>query len=44
MVTVCALDRGRVRLGFDAPKEVVIMRTELLTRDGETQRQDGAAS
>jgi carbon storage regulator len=28
-VTVVGIDRGRVRLGFDAPKDISILRAEL---------------
>ena len=31
-VTVLLIDRDRVRLGFEAPKEVKIMREELVRR------------
>ena len=31
-VTIVSIDDNRVRLGFDAPREVAIFRTELLTR------------
>ena len=30
-VTVCDVERGRVRLGIDAPREVIVMRSELET-------------
>lgn len=32
-ITVVEIDRGKVRLGFEAPREVQIMRSELLGRD-----------
>jgi len=32
-VTVLGMFRGQVRLGFEAPKEVVIMREELLEKE-----------
>lgn len=32
-VTVNRIDRNQVRIGFDAPTDVVIMRTELLDRE-----------
>ena len=32
-VIVLGIDRGHVRLGFEAPDEVVIMRQELLEKD-----------
>ena len=36
-VTVCVvdIDRGKVRLSFDAPLDVQIMRSELLEREEE---------
>lgn len=30
-VTVVDIDRGKIRLGFEAPREVVISREELIT-------------
>ena len=32
-VTVLGVDRGHVKLGFEAPEEVVIVREELLEKD-----------
>ena len=32
-ITVLGIDRGQVRLGFEAPKEVNIVREELLEKD-----------
>lgn len=29
-VTVVDIDRGKIRLGFDAPKDIIITRSELL--------------
>lgn len=33
LLTVCRIDQGKVRLGFEAPLDVVISRTELLPTD-----------
>ncbi len=32
-ITVLGIDRGQVRLGFEAPKSVTILREEVLERD-----------
>jgi len=32
-ITVLGIDRGYVKLGFEAPKDVEIMREELLDKD-----------
>ena len=32
-ITILGIDRGVVKLGFEAPEEVVIMREELLGKD-----------
>jgi carbon storage regulator len=34
-VTVVDIDRNKIRLGFDAPDDVKIMREELVRRDGQ---------
>jgi carbon storage regulator CsrA len=34
-VTVIALDHGTVRLGFETPKDVVILREEIVQYEGE---------
>jgi carbon storage regulator len=33
-VTLVAMDRGRVRLGFEAPRQVPVVREELVSRRG----------
>ncbi len=33
VVTVLAIERGKLRLGFEAPRDVRITRKELLTND-----------
>jgi len=35
-ITVLGTDRGVVKLGFEAPSEVIIMREELLEDDSST--------
>ena len=39
VITIVEIDRGRVRVGIDAPKEVKIMRNELIekTIEGESK-------
>ncbi len=32
IITVVEIDRGKVRLGIDAPKDIPVFRTELLER------------
>jgi carbon storage regulator len=32
-ITVADIDRGKIRLGFECPKDVQILREELLTRE-----------
>jgi carbon storage regulator len=39
-VTVVSIDRGKVRLGIEAPKDVEILRTELLARRNEESSGD----
>lgn len=33
VVTVCDVSRGKVKLGIDAPKDVLILRDELVGRE-----------
>ena len=33
VVTICDIDRGKVRVGIEAPKTILIMRKELLDAD-----------
>jgi len=35
-ITILGIDRGVVKLGFEAPSEVIIMREELLEDDSST--------
>ena len=37
-ITVVDIDRGKIRLGIEAPREVPIFRKELLTGDGTTHK------
>ena len=39
-ITVVDIDRGKIRLGIEAPREVPIFRKELLTRGEETKEKD----
>ena len=38
-ITIVEIDRGKIRLGFDAPQDVRIFRQELLTGDKSKQSQ-----
>jgi carbon storage regulator len=38
VLTVVEIDRGKVRIGIDAPKELRIYRTELLDDNGEPKQ------
>ena len=40
-ITLVEIQRGKVRLGIEAPKDVPVMRTELLT-EGEPLRKVGS--
>lgn len=40
-ITVVDIDRGKIRLGIEAPREVPVMRTELIA-GGELLRKVGA--
>jgi carbon storage regulator len=40
-ITVVDIDRGKIRLGIEAPREVAIYRQELLPQQG-TQHGEGA--
>ena len=37
VLTVVEIDRDRIRLGIDAPREVSVLRAELLPEDDEPQ-------
>lgn len=38
VLTVVDIDRGKIRIGIDAPKELRIYRTELLDDNGDTKQ------
>lgn len=39
VITVVDIDRGKIRLGIEAPRDVPIYRQELLALDGQQQQQ-----
>lgn len=43
-VVVVSVDRGKVRLGIKAPKEVAVFRRELLSASPESKIQDDSAN
>ncbi len=42
-ITVVDIDRGKIRLGIEAPRDVPIYRQELLPLAGQQPRSDAAA-
>jgi carbon storage regulator len=40
-ITVVDIDRGKIRLGIEAPREVPIFRKELLTKAEDTGKEKG---
>lgn len=49
IVTICAIDRNKIRVGIEAPADVKVMRTEVADRTGkpvseQTTRGRAAAS
>jgi carbon storage regulator len=40
-ITVVDIDRGKIRLGIEAPREVPIFRKELLDADAQPGKSDG---
>ena len=42
MITIVIVDlaRGKVRLGFDAPSDIQIMREELIANQGDSDKQN----
>lgn len=43
VVTVVDIDRGKIRLGIDAPREVEIMRAELLPSKQQPRDDEGVS-
>lgn len=42
LVTVLRVERDRVKLGISAPEEITVLREELLERNGENHKSQGA--
>jgi len=42
-ITVVDIDRGKIRLGIEAPRDVPIFRKELLSNDAGAAKPDAAA-
>jgi carbon storage regulator len=43
-ITVVDIDRGKIRLGIEAPRDVPIYRQELLPLEQQKQRADGQSN
>ena len=43
-ITVVDIDRGKIRLGIEAPREVPIFRKELLTKAEEAAKEKGPSA
>lgn len=41
-ITVVEIERGKVRIGIDAPPSVSVFRKELLSDGGDSPRRDGS--